>query len=385
MFTHVLPEDNGEDLVIVPDDAESSDQSMKTDDIYVSNKDSEKTPQNDIESPAPVLLRVLHEEDDEETKFHRFVDNCVQGVKTIEYKELMLSKVPIIKKMFARAVKHTQTETFQKFLNKQVTLLQKNPKASIKCFNEVFQNLKFACTHYTEEVQEGKSSDANDEKIKSRIAKLDKSLRKLRAKIRVLENKEVGLDEMDDEDSSYIQLQRYRDRAVQVYNKMCTYTNENPHYDRITHTKLDFSKSHFAEFNRAINRHYKNNDVFPTYAQLNKLLTRCAEKKKLQIRTEDLATEGNVSYVEHSRLKDLSVESPFSTKLCPLLNVNFCILSHQINLGRPLQFLHMHHFSFKCLLASLYPSFSVDLPAISAQHRTFRITTSQFSYLNQNT
>lgn len=225
--------------------------------------------------------------DQSNSDFHKLIDDCVKTVKIASHRELLLSKVPIIKKLYRHTGDYTSSRPFKSLLRKYAQTLADNPETAIKCFNQVFQNLKYVYRHPpTDDGPSG--SDA----IARRFRKLDVALTKLRKMIRELEAKEDGIDDLDSENSNYIKLQTYRSRAVKIYEKMCQYNNESPHYDRITHRKLDFSSSKFTEFNWAINRRYKNNDVFPTFVQVKGLLEKCMKDKSLKISPGEFKVEG---------------------------------------------------------------------------------------------
>lgn len=225
--------------------------------------------------------------DQSNSDFDKLIDDCVKLVKIASHRELMLSKVPIIKKLYKRAGNYTNSKSFKSLLKKHARMLAENPETAIKCFNQVFQNLKFVYTHQTAD------DVAGDAHVNARrIRKLDVALTKLRKMIRELEAKEDDIDDLDSENSNYMKLQTYRCRAVKIFEKLCHYNNESPHYDRITHRKLDFSSSKFTEFNWAINRRYKNNDVFPTFAQVNELLEKCVKDNNMKISPEEFNFEG---------------------------------------------------------------------------------------------
>lgn len=230
--------------------------------------------------------------DQSDSDFNRLIDDCVKCVTIAAHRELLLSKVAIIKKLYQHTGDYVNSRPFKSLLRKYSQMLADNPETAIKCFNQVFQNLKYVYRHPTT------NDDSNNFANERRIRKLDVALTKLRKMIRELETKEDDIDGLDSENSNYIKLQTYRSRAVKIFEKLCQYKNESPHYDRITHRKLDFSSSRFTEFNWAINRRYKNNDVFPTFVQVKDLLEKCVKDKNLKISPEELKVEGkNLFYI----------------------------------------------------------------------------------------
>lgn len=84
---------------------------------------------------------------------------------------------------------------------------------------------------------------------------------------------------------------RYKQRAVELYKKLCELGNEDADTYRIINMKLRFNKSKHECINKAIRRRYKNNDVFPTYYDIDKLIRKCVKRNKLKISNIELEIE----------------------------------------------------------------------------------------------
>lgn len=230
-------------------------------------------------------LTNCNESDDEDTiveefdpnaeEFFMFLDDCLQSFTDPAHKELLHSKLPIIKKFFEK-IKHYSynQEEFLEVIRRSSRKINGNSRQIMICFTEVYQWLKSSYLNLRKE-----QSDV----VKNRriVKKLHKTLIKIRRRLRALENAEIDWD--DEENSVYLQYERYSSRAVQLYKKLCTYTDDNPHQGRIIYLRLDFSHSKYTEINRAINRKYKSNKEFPTYFELDKLIRKCVKEHNLDI------------------------------------------------------------------------------------------------------
>ncbi|KAF2880828.1 hypothetical protein ILUMI_25342 [Ignelater luminosus] len=269
------PQDN---LILNTDDKNVQDTSepviINDTSLHTTTEDSiEINPlSNDNESDEDAAIE---EVDKNAEEFFMFLDDCLQSFTDPDHKALLHSKLPVIKTYFKK-VKHYSynQEEFLEIIRSSSKKISTNPKQIILCFGEVYQWLKSSYLNFKKE---------QFDIVKNRriIKRYDKALIGIRRKLRELENAEIDWD--DEEDSVYIQYERYSARAVKIYEQLCKYTDENPHQGRLIYLKLDFSHSQYPEINRAINKKYKNNREFPTYFELDKLIRKCVKEHNLNI------------------------------------------------------------------------------------------------------
>lgn len=103
--------------------------------------------------------------------------------------------------MFGLAGDYVETDDFRKSLLSKLALVREKPEHILQCFNIIYQQLKF-------EIRSSRNANKGDDKRERLISRLEKTLKLLHAKIRNMEQQELSLDALDNEDSSYIQLQR---------------------------------------------------------------------------------------------------------------------------------------------------------------------------------
>ncbi|XP_025831289.1 death domain-associated protein 6 isoform X2 [Agrilus planipennis] len=212
-----------------------------------------------------------------------FLELCVTIETNEAYKNVILQKIPLLKEVAASIeCKYSESDLIDLIaaikLNKKQA--KENPSMILVYYDKIYRELKSA--YYT------KNYDTNPKKEKN-IRALEKAIYNLRKKISALEEAEVDFDE--DENSSYIKMQRYRERAAQLYKRYCGYINENPYKGRPSYSRLDISCSKFPEINRAIDKHFRNKDLFPTYYDMEKLIKKCIERHKLELSKTELNEE----------------------------------------------------------------------------------------------
>lgn len=136
---------------------------------------------------------------DKKDRFDVFLDLCVTKIENAKHKALLLEKMSTIKLLYKRTSDYVATDEFSRNIRHKIKLLNEQPRHALHCFNVIFQELKYASAHRNKEI----------DPIRLKYQKkVEKKLHLLHLKIRKLENAELCLDDLEDEDSSYIQLQR---------------------------------------------------------------------------------------------------------------------------------------------------------------------------------
>lgn len=82
-----------------------------------------------------------------------------------------------------------------------------------------------------------------------------------------------------------------------MFDKYCELTQKDANTGRITHKRLKFLKSKHECINKAISKKYRNNDRFPTYLDIIKLVKNCVDKNGLDLSPAELETESKYDEV----------------------------------------------------------------------------------------
>ncbi|XP_074033278.1 daxx-like protein [Leptinotarsa decemlineata] len=173
-----------------------------------------------------------------------------------------------------------ESTDFEQIVQTAITKAETSAPLAVIGFNDIFQYLK--------DVLNSESVEVTAEK-RGKLKKLEKTIKLLIAKIKSLEEAEIDFD--DEEDSTYLQLDRYTNRLKKVHHKYCELLEKNPYSGRLTYSKLDFSDSEYNEINRAISKKYKNNKKFPSYSEMETFIKKIAEENNLELSDSKIKSE----------------------------------------------------------------------------------------------
>lgn len=124
-----------------------------------------------------------------------------------------------------------------------------------------------------------------------RIRKLSRTLYTITKRISTLE--EADVDWNDDDDSSYLQVERYKKRACQIYEKICDLTGESKSAHRMMKQPILFKDSPYPQFNRTLSAFVNRMHEFPDYHDVLKLLEHCNKEKGLGLALFEMKRIGN--------------------------------------------------------------------------------------------
>ncbi|XP_035684706.1 uncharacterized protein LOC118421501 isoform X1 [Branchiostoma floridae] len=137
-------------------------------------------------------------------------------------------------------------------------------------------------------------SDRKAKKRQKQIRRLEKLLAIVSKEIKRLEAKEVSLDDLDDEDSTYIQEDRLKKRFNTIWNKLCELKGEEMITGREVERTIKFKGTRFPEINRRIMKFLRRNDAFPDFHDILAIVQKTNRKENLRLpprHVHDLAKE----------------------------------------------------------------------------------------------
>ncbi|XP_049789434.1 death domain-associated protein 6-like [Schistocerca nitens] len=238
-----------------------------------------------------------------------FIMKCLKYDKSADMCKIIDAKVK--KYYHACNAAYTSSETFKKLLQTRMELIDKDPKNLYVYIKEVVDELKLRgkkdpprkkikletdspessnLEKPTEEVKAVKEEPHFQERA---AKKLSKMLHCLQRRITKLEQKEVDWDE--ENDSTYIQLQRYKERAVAVYKKLQQY--ECGAIPKLQERRaVTYSGTAFPSVNRAIEKYVNKTGQFPDYQDVLKLLKSAYEEEKMNISPERLRNQAKAAF-----------------------------------------------------------------------------------------
>ncbi|CAG9822761.1 unnamed protein product [Phaedon cochleariae] len=209
-----------------------------------------------------------------------FICLCEKSIKNSKF-QVLSDRFPVFWKYYETCETELgESSNFKQMIQVNMEKAQKSTALTVISFNEIFQHLK--------ELVEAESIEVSNETL-IKLKKLKKTIKQLLAHIKKLEESEV--DFSDEENSIYLQLDRYNNRLAKVYQKYCELLNKNPYSGRLTYTKLDFVDSEYNEINRAVSKKYKNNKKFPSYVEMENFIKKVVADNNLELSQAKLKSE----------------------------------------------------------------------------------------------
>ncbi|KAK2565784.1 Death domain-associated protein 6 [Acropora cervicornis] len=116
------------------------------------------------------------------------------------------------------------------------------------------------------------------------VRKLEEKLKHISERIKILNKSELSLDEMNMNDSTYIQECRLKDRFNKIWKKICRINGRAPDTGRVTEKEIKCPHTGFREIDRAVNRFLKKKrGRFPDRFDINNVILETKKKHGLKI------------------------------------------------------------------------------------------------------
>lgn len=220
----------------------------------------------------------------------QFILICDKHFESSRFAEKLQRKMIQVRENFSKCTGIHQDFNFKKMLLQEISAAEQSALCAVHSFQRIYTYLMDHVVGQTIEVEE-------DDMPK--IKKLDKAMRLILKKIKQLENEEI--DFSDEENSSYLQLERYTERLNKIHVKYCQLIKRNPHVGRLLYDKIQFVSAKHNEINYAITKLVKRN-TFPTYYDVEKCVRKCVTESKLPLSEGDIKDESLLCF---KRIGDL--------------------------------------------------------------------------------
>lgn len=238
-------------------------------------------------SPCPITVESEPKIDDTnkdiiEEKLRNFFDKCLQTIKLPQQRELFSTVFPKVKMYYDKLKKlNYNVKEFECILDRDKNIEYDGPIACSR-FEQIFRFLK-------NKIVESENNISLPGPKKQQLKKLEQTLALVNRRIAKLEKAEINFD--DEENSHYMQAAKYKERAIKIFKKICEIRKEDSNIDRPLYTKVNFTKSKYPEFNKAINKKFKDFLQFPTYYDMDRCIRQCVTDKGFDINEEELKSE----------------------------------------------------------------------------------------------
>ncbi|XP_064616182.1 death domain-associated protein 6-like [Liolophura sinensis] len=118
------------------------------------------------------------------------------------------------------------------------------------------------------------------------IRKLEILLAKLRNEIENVKERELSLDDLEDEDSSYIYEDRLEKKFVKVWNKLCELKGRRKTTGRPVEQRFTYEGTRFPEINKKIERFINKKKMFPDFHDIRDIIIKVNKRKELNLSSQ---------------------------------------------------------------------------------------------------
>nr|XP_008195331.1 PREDICTED: uncharacterized protein LOC662018 isoform X2 [Tribolium castaneum] len=244
------------------------------------------------------------------TLVEEFLDVCTKSMKGSKYADRVFPKYQKMRKSFNKCEEIHQDPSFHKTLQDFTESAKASAPEAVVSFQRLYS--------YLLDHIKGDSVEVPEENL-HKIRKLEKTLKKLLRVIKRLEEAEVDFN--DEEDSTYMKLDRYTDRLSKVYKKYCELLQRNPFAGRLLHEKIKFVHSNYNEINRAVTKSYKRNN-FPTYRDIEKCIRKCVNEHNLGLSENEIREESKNCFTKMGNLLQMKRKKELYEVHCGFIALN---------------------------------------------------------------
>ncbi|XP_069491317.1 death domain-associated protein 6 [Ambystoma mexicanum] len=101
--------------------------------------------------------------------------------------------------------------------------------------------------------------------------------------IRRLQEKELDLEQLDDEDSIYIQENRLKRKMIRIFQKLCELKSCCSRTGRVIEQRIPYRGTRYPEVNRRIQKFINKPDNFPDYGDILKVIEKANIRHNLEL------------------------------------------------------------------------------------------------------
>ncbi|KAM9323865.1 death domain-associated protein 6, partial [Gastrophryne carolinensis] len=134
---------------------------------------------------------------------------------------------------------------------------------------------------------------------KRQIRYLENLLRLYAQEIQKLQEKELSLDDLADEDSTYIQESRLKRKLLRIFEKLCELKDCSSLTGRVIEQRIQYKGTRYPEINRRLEKFInKERDVFPDYGDVFQVVQRTNDKHDLGLTRKQMQSMAQDAFRE---------------------------------------------------------------------------------------
>lgn len=182
--------------------------------------------------------------------------------------------------------KFVNSKGFYEFLASTATNLKDRPDDKFVIIYGLIDELKAYIgqkkrkseTNLAPDQKKAKYNENISEEIRAkRLRKLEKLLQSLHRRIKEEEEKDLSLDDLDNE-NSHTYVHRLKRKLVAVYSKICELEERELNLGRKIERKINFNATCYSELNKKVSKLVNQGRHFPDFFDILTLVQRCNDK-----------------------------------------------------------------------------------------------------------
>lgn len=180
--------------------------------------------------------------------------------------------------------------------------IRDDPKMVCYLLRDIVDELNVRRKTYSATVEgaEEEEQTTGDPKLDKKLRKLSLALAKCEKKIKELEEAEVNFDE--EQNTAYLQAERFKDRACKLYEKICDLTGENKNANRVVRRPIKFKETNFKQFNNTVQNWCNRTHEFPDFADVFRMLEHCNTQYAYELNQESMKRIAQNAFLSLGRL-----------------------------------------------------------------------------------
>nr|CAB3236278.1 death domain-associated protein 6-like [Phallusia mammillata] len=123
--------------------------------------------------------------------------------------------------------------------------------------------------------------------LDKRIERLEELLQRISDEIKRLQAHELTMEEMDEEDSMYIQEDKLKKRFMKVYERICHLKKVSVKNGRLIETKILVGATRYPELNNKVEK-YINKAKFPDFYAIQYLVKKASNQSNLNLKPTEI-------------------------------------------------------------------------------------------------
>ncbi|XP_071097235.1 serine-rich adhesin for platelets-like [Haliotis cracherodii] len=153
-----------------------------------------------------------------------------------------------------------------------------------------------------EPVKKKEEPEKKKEVSEKHIQRLEKLLEKLQTKIQQVQERELSLDDLAEEDSTYIYQDKLTKKFVAVWNKLCELKDRAPTTGRPTERRFNYQGTRYPEVNKKIEKMINKKKIFPDFHDMKRLVAKVSINQKLHLSQKEIDSVAREAFTDVGNL-----------------------------------------------------------------------------------